>query len=108
MYFIVQKPICSKFILITVSPALLSLLKTVSELEMSIGQLNSTDILSLNIDDQVFTPDMSTFSYNTSVSCPDGSVEEELLCGRSLKTKADIIIILFDIQTVFLGFDLKI
>lgn len=68
---------------------------------MSIGQLNSTDILSLNIEDQVFTPDMSTFSYNTSVSCPDGTVEEELLCGMSLKTKSKTV---FDTETVFLDF----
>ncbi|XP_052093571.1 uncharacterized protein LOC127729739 [Mytilus californianus] len=63
-----------------VSQELLDLMQGYTDMKESIDQLNGTDILTIDVNGNLYTTDISTLSFTTNISCPEGTVNEELLC----------------------------
>lgn len=63
-----------------VSPGLLELITAYTDLTMSVIQMNTTDVLSLDTNGNIYTADLSSLIVTTSMICPDGSVEQDLVC----------------------------
>lgn len=51
---------------------------------MSLQQMNSTDILTVDVNGIQYAADTSSMSVTTDMICPDGSVKQELICGTFL------------------------
>lgn len=62
----------------------MNILQIYSDLDGSLSQMNTTDVLTVKSEDgTIFEPDMSSFTFSSNVSCQEGQVEEELLCGNT-------------------------
>lgn len=57
------------------------LIAAYTDLTMSVIQMNTTDVLTLDSNGNIYTADLSSLIVTTSMICPDGSVEQELICG---------------------------
>ncbi|XP_052093592.1 thyroglobulin-like [Mytilus californianus] len=63
-----------------VSSGLSELITAYTDLTMSVIQMNTTDVLTLDTNGSIYTADLSSLIVTTSMICPDGSVEQGLVC----------------------------
>ncbi|XP_076092136.1 uncharacterized protein LOC143063704 isoform X2 [Mytilus galloprovincialis] len=63
-----------------VSPGLSELIAAYTDLTMSVIQMNTTDVLTLDSNGNIYTADLSSLIVTTNMICPDGSVEQDLIC----------------------------
>ncbi|VDH93558.1 CUB and sushi domain-containing protein, partial [Mytilus galloprovincialis] len=63
-----------------VSQELIDLIQGYTDMKESIDQLNGTDILTIDVNGNLYTAEISTLLFTTNISCPEGTVNDELLC----------------------------
>lgn len=71
--------------LLSVSQELIDLIQGYTDMKESIDQLNGTDILTIDVNGNLYTADISTLLFTTNISCPEGTVNDELLCGKPIE-----------------------
>lgn len=54
-----------------------------TDLTMSLYQLNTTDVLTIYDKGTIYTADLSSLIIKIDITCPEGTVEQQLICGMN-------------------------
>ncbi|VDI64020.1 Hypothetical predicted protein, partial [Mytilus galloprovincialis] len=66
-----------------VSSGLLEVVTAYTDLTMSLYQLNTTDVLTIYDKGTIYTADLSSLIIKIDITCPEGTVEQQLICGMN-------------------------